>query len=146
MADMAAMYGRLTGKLPASASAPSDPAPPTSTGWARRTWTTCRWSRITGQVRSPGSTRSRTQEVDVVAMFEPVTKWSETVHNARTIPERSCARPSALAQAEKPGATQCRAARRTWPRVTSPSRPIVPGRPGAPARRRREVDRRRPWT
>ena len=120
---MAEVHGRLTGEpagLPRHARAR---APPTSSpAWPTPTWTARRCSSSPGRGRRPGSTRSRHQVMDVVGMYEPITKWAQSVLHARNIPEivRKAVR---IAKTEKPGRLPDRAARgRRRPRRRRPSR------------------------
>ena len=59
---------------------------------------------ITGQGAVTRLHKESPQAMDVVAMFDPITKWAESVYDARTIPE-IVRKAFKLAQAEKPGAT-----------------------------------------
>jgi acetolactate synthase-1/2/3 large subunit len=102
-AFMAEVYGRLTGSPAACLSTLGPGATNLITGVADANMDRAPMLVLTGQ----GSTRRLHKEshqiMDVVKMFEPVTKWAETVIHADTIPEiiRKAVR---VARSEKPGA------------------------------------------
>ena len=102
-AFMAEIYGRLTGSPAACLGTLGPGATNLITGVADANMDRAPMLVLTGQ----GSTRRLHKEshqiMDVVKMFEPVTKWAETVVHADTIPEivRKAVR---LARTEKPGA------------------------------------------
>lgn len=102
-AFMAEIYGRLTGTPAACLSTLGPGATNLITGVADANMDRAPMLVLTGQ----GSTRRLHKEshqiMDVVKMFEPVTKWAETVIHQDTIPEivRKAIR---LARTEKPGA------------------------------------------
>jgi acetolactate synthase-1/2/3 large subunit len=100
---MAEIYGRLTGN-PAGALGTLGPgATNLITGVADANMDHAPMLVITGQGASSRLHKESHQVMDVVAMFEPVTKWSQTVVHPDTIPEmvRKAVR---LARTEKPGA------------------------------------------
>ncbi|MEE4110525.1 MAG: thiamine pyrophosphate-binding protein, partial [Halieaceae bacterium] len=100
-AFMAEVYGRLTGSPAACLSTLGPGATNLITGVADANMDRAPMLVLTGQ----GSTRRLHKEshqiMDVVKMFEPVTKWAETVIHADTIPEiiRKAVR---VARSEKP--------------------------------------------
>ncbi|MFK7830298.1 MAG: acetolactate synthase large subunit [Congregibacter sp.] len=102
-AFMAEIYGRLTGAPAACMGTLGPGATNLITGVADANMDRAPMLVLTGQ----GSTRRLHKEshqiMDVVKMFEPVTKWATTVIHADTIPEiiRKAVR---LARSEKPGA------------------------------------------
>ncbi len=102
-AFMAEIYGRLTGTPAACLSTLGPGATNLITGVADANMDRAPMLVLTGQ----GSTRRLHKEshqiMDVVKMFEPVTKWAETIIHADTIPEivRKAVR---IARSEKPGA------------------------------------------
>lgn len=102
-AFMAEIYGRLTGAPAACLSTLGPGATNLITGVADANMDRAPMLVLTGQ----GSTRRLHKEshqiMDVVKMFEPVTKWAETIIHEDTIPEiiRKAVR---LARTEKPGA------------------------------------------
>ena len=102
-AFMAEIYGRLTGH-PAGALGTLGPgATNLITGVADSNMDRAPMLVLTGQGSTERLHKESHQIMDVVAMFEPVTKWATTVHNVDTIPEiiRKAVR---LARTEKPGA------------------------------------------
>ncbi len=102
-AFMAEVYGRLTGN-PAGALATLGPgATNLITGVADSNMDRAPMLVLTGQGSTTRLHKESHQIMDVVAMFEPVTKWSTSLVNADNIPEvvRKAVR---LARGEKPGA------------------------------------------
>ena len=102
-AFMAEIYGRLTGN-PAGCLATLGPgATNLITGVADSNMDRAPMLVLTGQGASTRLHKESHQVMDVVKMFEPVTKWAETVLHPETIPEivRKAVR---LARSEKPGA------------------------------------------
>jgi acetolactate synthase-1/2/3 large subunit len=102
-AFMAEIYGRLTGN-PAGALGTLGPgATNLITGVADSNMDRAPMLVLTGQGSTERLHKESHQIMDVVSMFEPVTKWATTVHNVDTIPEiiRKAVR---LARTEKPGA------------------------------------------
>ena len=102
-AFMAGIYGRLTGQ-PAGALGTLGPgATNLITGVADSNMDRAPMLVLTGQGSTERLHKESHQIMDVVGMFEPVTKWSTTVLNPATIPEivRKAVR---LARGEKPGA------------------------------------------
>ncbi len=102
-AFMAEAYGRLTGN-PAGCLATLGPgATNLITGVADSNMDRAPMLVLTGQ----GSTRRLHKEshqiMDVVKMFEPVTKWATTIRHAEVIPE-TVRKAVRLARGEKPGA------------------------------------------
>lgn len=103
-AFMAEVYGRLTGN-PAGCLATLGPgATNLITGVANSNMDRAPLLVLTGQGASTRLHKESHQVMDVVGMFEPVTKWAQTVLHPDTIPEivRKSLR---LARTEKPGAT-----------------------------------------
>src|SRR5690606_4609704 len=102
-AFMAEVYGRLTGN-PAGALGTLGPgATNLITGVADSNMDRAPMLVLTGQGSTQRLHKESHQVMDVVAMFEPVTKWATSVRHADTIPEivRKAVR---LARTEKPGA------------------------------------------
>ena len=102
-AFMAEIYGRLTGN-PAGALGTLGPgATNLITGVADSNMDRAPMLVLTGQGSTDRLHKESHQIMDVVAMFEPVTKWATTILNPDTIPEivRKAVR---LARTEKPGA------------------------------------------
>lgn len=102
-AFMAEIYGRLTG-TPAGCLGTLGPgATNLITGVADANMDRAPMLVLTGQGSSERLHKESHQVMDVVKMFEPVTKWAQQVLNENTIPEiiRKAVR---LARSEKPGA------------------------------------------
>ena len=102
-AFMAEIYGRLTG-TPAGCLGTLGPgASNLITGVADGNMDRAPMLVLTGQGSTDRLHKESHQVMDVVAMFEPVTKWAETIRRPDTIPEivRKAVR---LARSEKPGA------------------------------------------
>ena len=102
-AFMAEIYGRLTGSPAACLSTLGPGATNLITGVADANMDRAPMLVLTGQGSTQRLHKESHQIMDVVKMFEPVTKWAETVIHANTIPEivRKAVR---LARSEKPGA------------------------------------------
>src|SRR6476620_12314113 len=103
-AFMADVHGRLTGK-PAVAMATLGPAATNLvTGIADAYLDRAPMVAITGQTGLDKLHKESHQFVDIVRMFEPVTKWNQRVELAGAVPEiiRKAFR---VAQLEKPGPT-----------------------------------------
>ena len=102
-AFMAEVYGRLTGN-PAGALGTLGPgATNLITGVADSNMDRAPMLVLTGQASTQRLHKESHQVMDVVGMFEPVTKWATSVRHPDTIPEivRKAVR---LARTEKPGA------------------------------------------
>jgi acetolactate synthase-1/2/3 large subunit len=102
-AFMAEIYGRLTGN-PAGALGTLGPgATNLITGVADSNMDRAPMLVLTGQGSTDRLHKESHQIMDVVSMFQPVTKWATTILNPETIPEivRKAVR---LARTEKPGA------------------------------------------
>ncbi len=102
-AFMAEIYGRLTG-TPAGCLGTLGPgATNLITGVADANMDRAPMLVLTGQGSSERLHKESHQVMDVVGMFEPVTKWAQQILNENTIPEiiRKGVR---LARSEKPGA------------------------------------------
>jgi acetolactate synthase-1/2/3 large subunit len=102
-AFMAEIYGRLTGTPAACLGTLGPGATNLITGVADANMDRAPMLVLTGQGSTQRLHKESHQIMDVVKMFEPVTKWAETVLHADTIPEmvRKAVR---LARSEKPGA------------------------------------------
>ncbi len=102
-AFMAEVYGRLTGNPAACLGTLGPGATNLITGVADSNMDRSPMLVLTGQGASTRLHKESHQIMDVVAMFEPVTKWSHTVLHPDSIPEmvRKAVR---LARTEKPGA------------------------------------------
>lgn len=102
-AFMAEAYGRLTGHPAACLSTLGPGASNLITGVADANMDRAPMLVITGQGSTHRLHKESHQIMDVVAMFEPVTKWAYSLLHADTIPEvmRKAVR---IARGEKPGA------------------------------------------
>ncbi|MEM9741442.1 MAG: acetolactate synthase large subunit [Pseudomonadota bacterium] len=102
-AFMAEVYGRLTGEPAGCLGTLGPGATNLITGVADANMDRAPMLVLTGQGSTDRLHKESHQIMDVVDMFEPVTKWAETVRNPATIPEliRKAVR---LARTEKPGA------------------------------------------
>ena len=102
-AFMAEIYGRLTGTPAACLSTLGPGATNLITGVADANMDRAPILVLTGQGSTMRLHKESHQIMDVVRMFEPVTKWAETVIHADTIPEivRKAVR---VCRSEKPGA------------------------------------------
>ncbi len=102
-AFMAEIYGRLTGQPAGCLGTLGPGATNLITGVADANMDRAPMLVLTGQGATHRLHKESHQIMDVVAMFEPVTKWATTVLHADTIPEivRKSVR---LARSEKPGA------------------------------------------
>jgi len=103
-AFMADVYGRLTGKPGVCLGTLGPGATNLVTGVANAHFDRSPLVAITGQGATTRLHKESHQNMDVVEMFRPVTKWASTVRQPGAIPEvvRKAFR---LAQLEKPGAT-----------------------------------------
>ena len=103
-AFMADVYGRLTGKIGVCLSTLGPGATNLATGVANANMDRSRLLAITGQKDSHLLHKESHQNMDVITMFKPITKWNWSIRNAKNIPEivrRACK----IALSEKPGAT-----------------------------------------
>lgn len=102
-AFMAEIYGRLTGTPAACLGTLGPGATNLITGVADANMDRAPMLVLTGQGSTSRLHKESHQIMDVVKMFEPVTKWATTVLNADTIPEivRKSVR---ISRSEKPGA------------------------------------------
>lgn len=102
-AFMAEIYGRLTGHAAGCLATLGPGATNLITGVADANMDRAPMLVLTGQGSTDRLHKESHQIMDVVKMFEPVTKWATTVYNADTIPEivRKSIR---IARSEKPGA------------------------------------------
>lgn len=103
-AFMADVYGRLTGKVGVCLSTLGPGATNLVTGIANANMDRSRLLAITGQTDSHLLHKESHQNLNVVKMFEPITKWSWSIRNAKNIPE-IVRRAFKISLIEKPGAT-----------------------------------------
>ena len=102
-AFMVEAYGRLTGQVAACLGTLGPGATNLITGVADSNMDRAPMLVLTGQGSTARLHKESHQIMDVVAMFEPVTKWATSIVNPDTIPEiiRKAVR---IARSEKPGA------------------------------------------
>lgn len=103
-AFMADTYGRLTGKAGVCLSTLGPGATNLVTGIADANMDRAPVVAIIGQGSTARLHKESHQNMDAIAMFEPITKWSRSIRNETTLPE-IVRKAFKLAQAEKPGAT-----------------------------------------
>ena len=84
---MAEVYGRLTGEPGVCLGTLGPGATNLITGVADANMDRAPLVCLTGQAATNRQHKESHQAMDVVAMFEPVTKWSQAVLNAQSIPE-----------------------------------------------------------
>ena len=130
-AFMAEVYGRLTGNPAGALSTLGPGATNLITGVADSNMDRAPMLVLTGQGSTARLHKESHQIMDVVGMFEPVTKWATTIRAPATIPEivRKAVR---VARTEKPGAVH----------IELPediAKMEVSGRPMTPRRFRRSV-------
>ena len=116
-AFMADVHGRLTGRAAIAMATPRPGRDEPSDGHRRRVPRPRPMVAITGQAASGKLHKEAHQVVDVVRMFEPVTKWNIRVERIRAIP-RSFARRSASRCSRSP-ARPTSSCPKTSPRPTS---------------------------
>ncbi len=102
-AFMADVYGRLTGKSGVCLGTLGPGASNLITGVADANMDRAPLVVITGQADSKRQHKESHQNMDVVAMFRPVTKWATPVINPNNVPE-IVRKAFKLAETEKPGA------------------------------------------
>jgi acetolactate synthase-1/2/3 large subunit len=102
-AFMADVYGRLTGKVGVCLSTLGPGATNLVTGVADGNMDHAPMLVITGQGSTTRLHKESHQAMDVVRMFEPITKWARTIWQPETIPEM-VHKAIRLAEREKPGA------------------------------------------
>jgi acetolactate synthase I/II/III large subunit len=103
-AFMADLYGRVTGRPGVCLGTLGPGATNLLTGVASADMDHAPLVAITGQGATTRLHKDSHQAMDVVGMFEPITKWGATVWDARNIPE-IVRKAFKLAAAENPGAT-----------------------------------------
>ncbi len=104
-AFMADMYGRLTQKVGVCLSTLGPGATNLTTGVANANMDRSPLLAITGQTSTNSLHKEAHQNMDVVTMFKPITKWSWSIRNADSIPE-IIRRAFKIALEEKGGAIQ----------------------------------------
>ncbi len=102
-AFMADLYGRMTGRPGVCLGTLGPGATNLTTGVANADMDNSPVVVITGQGATTRMHKESHQIMDAVAMFEPMTKWANSIRDARNIPE-VVRKAFKLAAAEKPGA------------------------------------------
>ena len=102
-AFMADLYGRRTGKPGVCLGTLGPGATNLTTGVANADMDNSPLVVITGQGATTRLHKESHQIMDAVAMFEPMTKWANSIRDARNIPE-VVRKAFKIATAEKPGA------------------------------------------
>lgn len=103
-AFMADAYGRLTGKAGVCLATLGPGATNLVTGVADANMDRAPLVAIIGQGSTARLHKESHQNMDAIAMFEPISKWASTINNEQTIPEIT-RKAFKIAQTEKPGAT-----------------------------------------
>lgn len=104
-AFLADMYGRLTQKVGVCLSTLGPGATNLTTGVANANMDRSPILTITGQTDTDSLHKESHQNMDVVTMFKPITKWNWSIRNADSIPE-IIRRAFKIALEEKVGAVQ----------------------------------------
>src|SRR6185437_13910255 len=104
-AFMADIYGRLTQKVGVCLATLGPGATNLTTGVANANMDRSPLLAITGQTSTNSLHKESHQNMDVVTMFKPITKWSWSIRNADSIPE-IIRRAFKIALEEKGGAIQ----------------------------------------
>ncbi|MCZ6853313.1 MAG: acetolactate synthase large subunit [Gammaproteobacteria bacterium] len=123
---MAEIYGRLTGNPAGCLGTLGPGASNLITGVADANMDRAPMLVLTGQGETSRLHKESHQVMDVVAMFDPVTKWAESIRHPDTIPEvvRKAVR---VARSEKPGAVHIELAE-DLAKLETASTPITPFR------------------
>ncbi|MCZ6641620.1 MAG: acetolactate synthase large subunit [Gammaproteobacteria bacterium] len=123
---MAEIYGRLTGNPAGCLGTLGPGASNLITGVADANMDRAPMLVLTGQGETSRLHKESHQVMDVVAMFDPVTKWAESIRHPDTIPEvvRKAVR---VARSEKPGAVHIELAE-DLAKLETTSTPITPFR------------------
>jgi acetolactate synthase-1/2/3 large subunit len=100
---MAEMYGRLTGKAGVCSATLGPGAINLQLGTADATTNSTPLVAISAQVGLDRIYKESHQSVDLVSMFQPITKWADLVHGPAAIPEM-LRKAFKIAQTERPGA------------------------------------------
>ena len=103
-AFMADVYGRLTGKPGVCLSTLGPGATNLTTGIANANMDRSRVVAITAQAQTNSPHKESHQNMDVMAMIKPITKWSWSFRTSDSIPEIT-RKAFRIASEEKPGAT-----------------------------------------
>ncbi|HEX9875382.1 MAG TPA: acetolactate synthase large subunit [Gammaproteobacteria bacterium] len=138
-AFMAEVYGRLTGQAAGCLGTLGPGATNLITGVADSNMDRAPMLALTGQGATSRLHKESHQVMDVVEMFDPVTKWATSIRHADTIPEvvRKAVR---IARTEKPGAVHIELPEDIASRSTD-AKPITPIRFRRPVADDKVVDR-----
>jgi len=123
---MAEVYGRLTGNPAVCLGTLGPGATNLITGVADANMDRAPLLVITGQGTTHRLHKESHQVMDVVAMFDPVTKWAETVRTPEAIPE-IVRKSVSIATTEKPGAVHIELPE-DIAKLDTRAKPIVPRR------------------
>lgn len=126
-AFMASTYGRLTGKVGVCLGTLGPGATNLMTGVADGNMDRAPLLVITGQGATTRQHKESHQVMNVVDMFRPVTKWSQAVQSADSVPE-IVAKAMKLARTEKPGAVHIELAENIAAEKTDAT-PLPPANP-----------------
>ena len=131
-AFMADTYGRLTGKAGVCLATLGPGATNLVTGIADANMDRAPVVGIIGQGSTGRLHKESHQNMDSIAMMRPITKWSQTIGNEKTVPE-VVRKAFKLAHTEKPGACVIELPEDLAKRETDlePMKPIGTRRPGA---------------
>ncbi len=124
-AFMADLYGRMTGEPGVCLGTLGPGATNLITGVANADMDNSPVVVITGQGATTRLHKDSHQAMDVTAMFEPVTKWGQTIWDARSLTEVT-RKAFKIARAEHPGATHIELPEDVA-KVDVDDQPIVPG-------------------
>ncbi|MEX2615008.1 MAG: acetolactate synthase large subunit [Alphaproteobacteria bacterium] len=98
------VYGRLTGKSGICLATLGPGATNLVTGVADANMDRAPVVTIIGQASTTRLHKESHQNMDAIAMFRPISKWAQSIYDARNIPE-VVRKAFKIAEAEKPGAT-----------------------------------------
>lgn len=138
-AFMADAYGRLTGKAAVCLGTLGPGATNLATGVADGNMDRAPMVVITGQADSRRQHKESHQHMDVVAMFEPITKWATPILHPDNIPE-VVRKAFKLATMEKPGACHIELAE-DIAALEATTTPIAPQQPRRPVPDDKVVDK-----
>lgn len=138
-AFMADVHGRLTGEAGVCLGTLGPGAANLVTGVADANMDRAPLVALTGQADSRRQHKESHQNMDVVGMFEPITKWAWSLHNPNNIPE-VVRKSFKLATTEKPGACHIELPE-DIAQMEAETSPIVPQRLRRPVPADKIVDR-----
>jgi acetolactate synthase I/II/III large subunit len=138
-AFMADVYGRLTGRPAVCLGTLGPGATNLTTGVADANMDRAPCICITGQAHSQRQHKESHQNMDVVGMFRPITKWSQAIIHPNNIPE-VVRKAFKLSMTEKPGACHIELAE-DIAAMDATTKPISPQRVRRPGPDDKIVDR-----